>query len=56
MSQPLAVHTALLFGLAAHASPHLPQFCVSSSLTQAPLHGLNPVSHAIPQPLAPHVA
>src|SRR4051812_32561747 len=56
MSQPLAVHTALLFGLGAHTSPHLPQFCVSSSLTQAPLHGLKPASQAMPQPPAPHVA
>jgi hypothetical protein len=55
-SQPLAPHSALLFGLGAHTSPHLPQFFVSSSLMQAPLHGLKPSSQAIPQPLAPHVA
>lgn len=56
MSQPLAPQTAVLFGLGLQSVPHLPQFCVVSSLTQAPPHGLKPVSHAIPQPPAAHVA
>jgi hypothetical protein len=52
----LTPQRALLFGLGVHTSPHLPQFWVSFSLTQAPLQGLKPSSHAMPQPLAPHVA
>ena len=56
MSQPLAPQTAVLFGAAPHTTAHLPQFCVSSSLTQAPLHAENPASQAIPQLPPAHVA
>src|SRR5512138_3437428 len=56
MSQPAAPHTALLFGLAAQLVPHVLQFWISSSLRQAPLQGLKPVSHTMSQPLAPQLA
>lgn len=55
MSQPLVVHTAVLFGFGLHLVPHAKQFCVSSSRTQAPSQGLKPSSHWMPQPLAPQV-
>lgn len=55
MPQPVVVQTAVLFGLASHLVPQARQFCVSSSRTQAPLHGLKPSSHWMPQPLAPHM-
>src|SRR3954462_8748178 len=56
MSQPLAPQTAVLFGRALHTTPHFPQFCVSSSLTQAPPHGLKPAAQAMPQLPAVQVA
>ncbi len=56
ISQPVGPHTGVLLGLVVHATPHAPQFWVSSSLMQAPLHGPKPSAQAMPQPLASQVA
>jgi hypothetical protein len=56
MSQPVGPHTGVLFGFAAHATPQAPQFWVSSSLMQAPLHAPKPSAQAMSQPPAAQVA
>src|SRR5260221_13697162 len=56
MSQPVGPQIALLLVLASQAVPHVRQFWMSSSLTQAPLQGLKPLSQAMSQPPALQVA